>query len=139
MGKSIAPKTYSATHNSHAHRTSISGSEDHTTLLDNLRCASPISTSGVAFKIWMSAQMQQDLLALATHAGIGFSPFLREAVVGALFRRGSLPARPDIIGMPSAQALAWEKDAEVPTAVIEVADFHDLGHAERLWLDEEKA
>jgi predicted DNA-binding protein len=94
-----------------------------------------LGKNAVAFKVWMSAQMQQDLLALATHAGIGLSPFLREAVVGELFGRGSLPERPEIIGMPSAQALAWEEDAEVPTAVIEVADFHDLGHAERLWID----
>jgi hypothetical protein len=95
-----------------------------------------LGKNAVAFKLWMSTQMREDLMALAGHAGIGLSPFLREAVVGELLGRGSLSERPDIIGMPSVQALAWEQGDEVPTAVIEAADFHDLGYADRLWLDE---
>lgn len=98
-----------------------------------------LGKNAVAFKVWMSAQMQQDLLALAKHAGIGISPFLREVVVGELFGRGSLPERPEIVGKPSAQAQAWEQDAEVPMAVIEEADFSDLGHAEQVWMEEGKA
>lgn len=93
----------------------------------------------VAFKVWMSEQMHRDLLALATHAGIERSPFLREVLVGELFGRGSLPERPEILGTPCAEASAWERGDEVPNAVVEEADFDNLGYAERVWLDTGKA
>ena len=88
----------------------------------------------VAFKAWVSRQMRDDLLVLATHAGIGLSPFVREALVGALLGRGSLPERPEIMGQPSAAALAWERDETVEVTQIEVADYDGLGEADSAWV-----
>ena len=88
----------------------------------------------VAFKVWVSWQMRDDLLVLATHAGIGLSPFVREALVGALLGRGSLPERPEIMGQPSPAALAWERDETVEVAQIEKIEFDGLGEAEMLWI-----
>jgi hypothetical protein len=96
-----------------------------------------LGKNAVAFKVWMGEQMQSDLSALATHAGVGLSPFLREVLVGELFGRGSLPERPEIVGQPSDEALAWETGDAVKTAVVEEADFQDLGFAEREWANSE--
>lgn len=90
----------------------------------------------VAFKVWVSQQMLDDLQVLASHAGIGFSPFVREALVGALLGRGSLPERPEIMGQPSAAAVAWERDETVEVAQIEEADYDGLGEADRAWVDD---
>lgn len=89
----------------------------------------------VAFKVWISQQMRDDLEILARHAGVGLSPFVREAMVGDLLGRGSLPERPGIMGQPTAAAAAWERDEEVPVELIEIAAFHDLGEAERVWVE----
>ena len=88
----------------------------------------------VAFKVWVSWQMRDDLQVLASHAGVALSPFVREALVGALLGRGSLPERPEIMGQPSAAALAWEGDETVEVAQIEGAEFDGLGEAEMLWI-----
>ena len=88
----------------------------------------------VAFKVWVSQQMRDDLHVLATHAGVTLSPFVREALIGALLGRGSLPERPEIMGEPSAAALAWERDEKVEVTQIEEADFDGLGEAEMTWL-----
>ncbi len=89
----------------------------------------------VAFKVWVSQQMRDDLAILAKHAGVGLSPFVREAIVGDLFGRGSLPERPEIMGMPTAAALAWEHDEAVATETIEEPAFDGLGEAERVWIE----
>lgn len=89
-----------------------------------------------AFKVWVSQQMRDDLAILAKHAGVGLSPFVREAIVGDLLGRGSLPERPEIMGMPTAAALAWEGDEAVPTESIEESAFDGLGDAERGWVEE---
>ncbi|MDI1271170.1 MAG: hypothetical protein PSV40_18955 [Polaromonas sp.] len=89
----------------------------------------------VAFKVWISQQMRNDLDILARHAGVGLSPFVREAIVGDLLGRGSLPERPGIMGQPTAAAAAWERDEEVPVDLIEAAAFNDLGEAERVWVE----
>ena len=88
----------------------------------------------VAFKVWVSQQMRDDLQVLATHASVALSPFVREALVGALLGRGSLPERPEIMGQPSADALAWERDEKVEVTQIEEADYDGLCEAERAWL-----
>jgi len=90
----------------------------------------------VAFKIWVTQQMRDDLAILAKHAGVGLSPFVREAIVGDLLGRGSLPERPEIMGLPTAAALAWEGDDAVPIETIEEAAFNRLGDAERVWVEE---
>ena len=53
----------------------------------------------------MGMTMTQKIL--AKHAGVGLSPFVREAIVGDLLGRGSLPERPEIMGVPTAAALPW--------------------------------
>ena len=88
----------------------------------------------VAFKVWVSWQMRDDLQVLASHADVALSPFVREALVGALLGRGSLPERPEIMCQPSAAALAWEGDETVEVAQIEEVEFDGLGEAERAWL-----
>lgn len=90
----------------------------------------------VAFKVWISQQMRDDLEVLARHAGVGLSPFVREAIVGDLLGRGSLPERPEIMGSPTDAAFAWERDEAVPVADIESDAFNDLGEAERVWVEE---
>lgn len=88
----------------------------------------------VAFKVWVSQQMRDDLQVLATHAGVALSPFVREALIGALLGRGSLPERPEIMGQPSEAALAWERDEKVEVAQIVEADYDGLGEADWVWL-----
>lgn len=89
----------------------------------------------IAFKVWVSQQMRDDLEILAKHAGVGLSPFVREAIVGDLLGRGSLPERPEIMGAPTAAALAWERDEPVPTETIEEAAFDGLCEADRVWTE----
>ena len=90
----------------------------------------------IAFKVWVSQQMRNDLEILAKHAGVGLSPFVREAIVGDLLGRGSLPERPEIMGSPTDAATAWERDEAVPFAVVETDAFNDLGEAESVWVEE---
>jgi hypothetical protein len=89
----------------------------------------------VAFKVWISQQLRDDLDVLATHAGVGLSPFVREAIIGELWGRGSLPERPQILGVPSSAADAWERGEAVPVEPVEEDAFNHLGDAERVWLD----
>ena len=91
----------------------------------------------VAFKVCINQQMRDDLQVLATHAGVTLSPFVREALIGVLLGRGSLPERPEIMGQASTAALAWERDEPVKLAQIEEAEFDGLGEAERVWVAEE--
>ncbi len=74
---------------------------------------------------------------LAKHAGVSLSAFVREAIVGDLLGRGSLPERPEILGSPTQAAIAWEKGDEVAIETVEDGDFNDLGEAERVWVEEE--
>jgi len=87
----------------------------------------------VAFKLWVSAQMRDDLLVLAEHANVALSAFVREAIVADLLGRGSLPERPAIIGEPGPTAEAWERGEDVPSAAVEEAAHHGLGEAQRIW------
>lgn len=89
----------------------------------------------VAFKVWISQQLRDDLDVLATHAGVGLSPFVREAIVGELWGRGSLPERPEILGIPSDAAGAWERGDTVLVAPVEEEAFNHLGDAERVWVE----
>lgn len=89
----------------------------------------------VAFKVWVSRQMRDDLEVLANHAGVGLSPFVREAIVGDLLGRGSLPERPEIMGMATDAATAWERDEAVPVEPVEEESFNGLGEAERVWVE----
>lgn len=90
----------------------------------------------VAFKVWVSKQMRDDLEVLAKHAGVGLSPFVREAIVGDLLGRGSLPERPQIMGVATDAATAWECDEAVPVEQVEEIAFNGLGEAERVWVEE---
>lgn len=89
----------------------------------------------VAFKVWLSQQMRDDLEILAGHAGRGLSPFIREAVIGELYGRGSLPERPEIIGPATVEALAWERNEEVSEVEVEEDAFNGLGTAVRAWVE----
>jgi hypothetical protein len=90
----------------------------------------------VAFKVWVSQQLRDDLEVLAQHAGVGLSPFVREAIVGDLLGRGSLPERPEIMGMPTNAATAWERDEAVSVESVEEDAFNGLGEAERVWVED---
>jgi hypothetical protein len=97
--------------------------------------APQLGKNTVAFKVWVSQQMRDDLEVLAKHAGVGLSPFVREAIVSDLLGRGSLPERPEIMGMTTDSAMAWERDEAVPTELIEEDAFNGLGEAERVWME----
>lgn len=88
----------------------------------------------VAFKIWISRPMRDDLMVLAGHAGVGLSPFVREAIVGDLLGRGSLPERPAIMGASTEAAKAWELDKPVPVEAVEETAFNGLGEAKE-WVE----
>ena len=89
----------------------------------------------VAFKVWVSQHMRDHLEILARHARVKLSPFVREAIVGDLLGRGSLPERPEIMRLPTAAAAAWERDEAVPAETIEEAAFDGLGDGERVWVE----
>jgi hypothetical protein len=96
----------------------------------------------VAFKVWVSQQMRDDLQVLAAHAGVALSPFVREALIGALLGRGSLPERPEIMGQPSPAALAWESGEDAPVDTLEEhehARLLPLGEVERVWVSADDA
>ena len=89
----------------------------------------------VAFKVWINQRARDDLQTLANHAGVEMSPFVREAIVGDLLGRGSLPERPEILGQPTVAATAWERDEDVPVLSLEEHAFDHIGDAERIWVD----
>ena len=66
----------------------------------------------------------------AANIGVTLSEFAREAIIGDLLGRGSLPERPEIMGQPTPEAAAWERGEDVPVAVVEVDDFDEVGEAE---------
>ena len=76
-----------------------------------------------------------DLEILASHAGRGLSPFIREAAIGELYGRGNLPERPEIFGAATVEALAWERNEEVPVAEVQEDAFNALGEAVRVWIE----
>lgn len=88
----------------------------------------------VAFKLWMSSQMREDLQVLADHAQVGLSPFVRETIIGDLLGRGSLPERPQMFDPPEPAALAWERDEEVPMEEIPNGEYEGPGTLEKEWL-----
>ncbi|HNE71616.1 MAG TPA: hypothetical protein PLJ81_05535 [Giesbergeria sp.] len=89
----------------------------------------------VAFKLWLSRQMCADLQALADHAQVGLSPFVREAIIADLLGRASLPERPAILGQVAHEAaLAWERGEEVPVHQIAVEAFDGVGEAQLEWV-----
>ena len=89
----------------------------------------------VAFKFWVNERLKADLEVLAQHAQIQLSPFVREAVLGRLYGRASLPERPNAQVQPTAAAADWESGHEVTMREIEEADFQDLGWAEKEWVE----
>ncbi len=89
----------------------------------------------VAFKVWVNQQLRDDLEVLAKHAGVELSPFIREAIIGDLLGRGSLPERPKIMGIATDAATAWERDEVVPVEPFEEDAFNGLGEAERVWME----
>lgn len=91
----------------------------------------------VAFKLWVSEQMRDDLQVLADHAQVGLSPFVRETIISDLLGRASLPERPKMFAEITPDALRWERGEEVP--VREVEEFGGLGEAEQVWREEPDA
>jgi len=90
----------------------------------------------VAFKLWISEQLCSDLHALAEHAQIGLSAFVREAIIAEMLGRASLPERPEILGQPTETAQAWERGEEVPIVELEEDQFDGLGDSDREWVEE---
>lgn len=87
----------------------------------------------VAFKLWIGRQMRDDLQTLADHAQVGLSPFVREAIIGNLLGRGSLPERPQLFDPPEPCATAWENDEAVSVAEVTEEEYTGLGAVEREW------
>ena len=87
----------------------------------------------VAFKLWIGRQMRDDLQTLANHAQVGLSPFVREAIIGNLLGRGSLPERPQLFDPPEPCAAAWENDEAVFVEEVPEDEYTGLGAIEREW------
>lgn len=95
-----------------------------------------LGKNAVAFKLWIGRQMRDDLQALANHAQIGLSPFVREAIIGSLLGRGSLPERPQLFDPPGPSATAWENDEAVSMKEVPEDEHTDLGAVEREWRED---
>lgn len=89
----------------------------------------------IAFKFWVNERLKADLEVLAQHAQVQLSPFVREAVLGRLCGRATLPERPNALALPTRAAADWDSGGEVAVTEIEEADYQDLGWAERVWVD----
>lgn len=87
----------------------------------------------VAFKLWIAQQMRDDLQVLADHAQVGLSPFVREAIIGSLLGKGSLPERPQLFDPPESCATAWENDEAVPMEEVSEDEYAGLGAVDREW------
>ena len=92
-----------------------------------------LGKNAVAFKLWVSCQMRDDLQALASHAQVGLSPFVREAIIGSLLGRGSLPERPQLFDPPGPCAAAWESDETIPMEEVQEDEYAGLGSVGREW------
>lgn len=66
-------------------------------------------------KVWLPAQLKEDLRTLAEHVGLKPSQYAREIIVSRLLGHGTLPRRPESFKVIETNAsMAWEADADVP-------------------------
>lgn len=66
-------------------------------------------------KVWIPERLRNDLQALAGHADVLLSRFVREIIIGAVLGRGTLPERPELRHFKATQeAEAWERGEPVP-------------------------
>lgn len=78
-------------------------------------------------KVWVAQRMKDDLQALADHAGMLLSKFVRELVVAGVLGRGTLPERPELRGFqPTSAATDWEHGREVPMRKVNRAEIGEL-------------
>jgi hypothetical protein len=78
-------------------------------------------------KVWIAQRMKDDLQALADHAGVLLSKFVRELIVGGVLGRGTLPERPGLAAVqPMPTAEAWEQGQDVPMREVDRAEIGEL-------------
>lgn len=90
-------------------------------------------------KIWVSKRLRDDLQALADHAKIPLSQYLREIVISRLLGHGMLPKRPEmLVAAPLPSADAWCEDKEVPWIEVDEETYWKSpeGRQEVEWEDE---
>lgn len=78
-------------------------------------------------KVWVAQRQKNDLKALADHAGVLLSKFIREIIVGGVLGRGTLPERPGLAAVqPTPTAEAWEQGHDVPMREVDRAEIGEL-------------
>ena len=78
-------------------------------------------------KVWVAQRQKNDLQALADHAGVLLSKFVRELIVGGVLGRGTLPERPGLAAVqPMPAAAAWEQGQDVPMREVDCAEIGEL-------------
>jgi hypothetical protein len=78
-------------------------------------------------KVWVAQRQKNDLQALADHAGVLLSKFVRELIVGGVLGRGTLPERPGLAAVqPTPTAEAWEQGQDVPMREVDCAEIGEL-------------
>lgn len=78
-------------------------------------------------KVWVAQRLKDDLQALADHAGVLLSKFVRELIVGGVLGRGTLPERPSLGTAQSLRAAeAWEQGQVVPMREVDCSEIGDL-------------
>lgn len=78
-------------------------------------------------KVWIAQRQKNDLQALADHAGVLLSKFVRELIVGGVLGRGTLPERPGLaVAQPMPTAEAWEQGQDVPMRKVGRAEIGEL-------------
>lgn len=89
-------------------------------------------------KIWIAQRLCDDLRALAEHAKIPLSQYVREIVISRLLGHGMLPKRPEMLeAAPLPSADDWCEEKEVPWVEVDEATYWKSpeGRKETEWED----
>jgi hypothetical protein len=93
----------------------------------------------VPIKVWIPARIRTDLEALAAHAEIKPSQYVREIVISRLLGHGMLPKRPQMLEaapLPSADDWCEGRDVPMRVATKEECWLHPEGRHTTEWVDE---
>lgn len=120
-------------------RFSIRGSDDDRKVRKVTYWVPELGKNIAPVKIWVSNRLREDLQALAEHAKIPLSQYLREITISRLLGHGMLPKRPEMLrAVPLPSADAWCDDQEVPWIEVDEETFQKFpdGREEIEWEDE---
>lgn len=93
-------------------------------------------------KVWIPSRVRADLEALAAHADIKLSQYVREIVISRLLGHGMLPKRPQMLeAAPLSSADDWCDDREVPMREVTKQEYrgHPEGRHSTEWIDEQRS